>query len=137
VERRPFLWAQGAEYTVFDSGEALLGGLEFGDPDLGDRNDVSATVIGVVLADDHAASLEVIEQADEVARIQPKGLGKSGLGGGAVIAQQREQHQVSGSQVIRQGALTLTLADAREMSKKRQRRRGVDLRVRRCHRLSL
>jgi hypothetical protein len=100
VKRRPLVWVQGAKHAVLDSGEALLGGLEFRDPGLGDRDDVSAAVIGVVLADDHAASLEVVEQADEVAWIQSKGLGKAGLGGGAVIAQQGEQHQVSGSQVI-------------------------------------
>ena len=32
---------------------------------------------------------------------------------------------MGGSQVVRQGALTFALADAREMSKKRERLRGV------------
>jgi hypothetical protein len=110
VKRRALLWVQGAEQAVFDRGEALLGALEFRDPVVSERDDVSATVIGVVLADDHAASLEVIEQADEVAGVQSKRFGQSGLGGGAVVAQQREQHEVSGAQVIGQGALGLALA---------------------------
>ena len=60
--------------------------MEFRDPVLGDRDDVATTVVRVVLADEHAASFEVVEQADEIARVQSKGFGESGLGGGAVVA---------------------------------------------------
>ncbi len=116
MKRRPLLRVQGTEHAVFCSGEALLGVLQFRDPVVSDGDDVSATVVGVVPADDHAASLEVIEQADEVAGVQSKRFGQSGLSGGAVVAQQREQHQVGGPEVIGQGALGLALADAREMS---------------------
>ena len=75
--------------------------------------------------ENQAASLEVVEQADEIAGVESEGFGQSGLGGGAVVAQQREQHQVSGSQVTGQGALGLALGDAREVSEQRQRLRGV------------
>lgn len=47
MKPRPVLGVQGSEHAVFYSGEALLGVLEFRDPVVRDRDDVSPTVIGV------------------------------------------------------------------------------------------
>jgi len=61
---------------------------------LGQLHDVPAPVGGVALAGDEAALLELVEQADDVARVQAEGRPDRVLRHRAAVAQQLERDQV-------------------------------------------
>ena len=63
----------------------------------GELDDVAAAVVGVASACDQAARLEVVEQPDEVARVESECFGERLLGGGAVVAQQGQGDKVARS----------------------------------------
>ncbi len=94
------LGAQRAEDLVLDGREAPLGGLQGGQPLGGEIDDVAAAIVGVAPTRGEAARFEIVEQADEIARIESKCFGERLLTGRAVVAQQRQRNEVARSQTV-------------------------------------
>src|ERR1700759_28990 len=97
VQRAALLGAQRAEGLVLDGGKPLLGRVQRRKSCRGELDDVAATIVGVAPGSDQAARLEVVEQPDQVARIQSECFAERLLGGGAVVAQQRQGNEVARS----------------------------------------
>ena len=58
-------------------------------------------IVGVPSSGHQAARFEVVEQPDEIARIESEGFAERLLGSGAVVPQQRQGNKVTRSQATR------------------------------------
>jgi len=116
VESGAFLGAQGAKKLVFDQAESDVGEGERFLPCRRDRDDVAAPVCGIALPRDQPAFFELIQQPDDVARIEAQYLAEALLAEGPPLAQEPECDEVPGSEATRRhGGLGGSAADASQV----------------------
>jgi hypothetical protein len=69
VQRGTLLVVERPQHVVLHGGQRAFGVLERGAPRWGELDNVAPAIVGVVLTHEELVSLEVVEQPDEVARV--------------------------------------------------------------------
>ena len=132
MERLAFAGVEGAEHHVLGGGESAFGLGEPVRPLGGHLDDMAAAVVDRPPAGDQPLGLELVEQPDEVGRVDLQRRGERLLRAAAVVAQDRERDEVARAQAERrERAIRADASEPREMGEQRQGRKpdGVGRRV--------
>jgi hypothetical protein len=129
VQGAPLLAGQGLEQLVLDQSELAVGLLKLARPGGGHLDDVPPAVGRIAPAGDETPLLKLVEQADDVARVQAEGRADRVLRHRALLVEQRERdHMPRPEAAIGHGRVGGPAADPGEVVDERQ-----DL-LSRCHR---
>src|ERR1017187_862509 len=101
VQRRPLVQAQRAEQVVLDPARPTLGQAQRFLPPRRQLDDMAAAVGGIAAAGDQPPLLELVEQPDDVARVQAQRLREPLLAGRPVLAEQLQRDEVPGAKAAR------------------------------------
>jgi len=120
VEGGALLGTEGGEKVVFDQAEPDVGGGERVFTCTGELDDVTTPVGGIALARDQSPFFELVQQPDDVARIEAQDLTEALLALWPILAQDPERPEVPGSEATRCGGLGGPAADASQVIEQRQ-----------------
>jgi NAD(P)H-dependent FMN reductase len=120
VQGGAFLAAEGGEQVVFDQAEFDVGGGERFLACRGQLDDVTSPVGAIAPPRDQPACFQVVQQPDDVARIEAQHLAEALLAQGPSLAQDPERAQVPGSETTRRRGLGGPAADPSEVIEQRE-----------------
>jgi hypothetical protein len=115
VEGGALLGTEGSEKAVFDQAESDVGDGERFLACRGELDDVTSPVGGIAPPRDQSAFFELVQQPDDVARIEAQYLAEALLAQGPSLTQDAERVEVPGSEATRRGGLGGPAADARQV----------------------